>query len=113
MSTFLLTGDNFMPEMLLKLPGFTYSACGQFTKTKERTQIFKETGDTSYIYKNELVKECFQHDMANGDFKDLKRKTFPDNVLRDKAFNMMGIKEQVLLWFTNLLIKSPQVVVSI
>ena len=55
----------------LKQPRFTYSACGPFTKNKERTQKFKETGDTSYIYKNELDKACFQHDMAYVDFKDL------------------------------------------
>ena len=39
------------------------------TKNKERIQKFKETGDTSYIYKNELDKACFQHDMAYGDLK--------------------------------------------
>ena len=85
---FLLAGDKFMPEMKLKQPGFTYSACGPFTKNKKRIQKFKETGDTSYIYKNELDKACFQHDMAYGDFKDLKRRTFSDKVLRDKAFNI-------------------------
>ena len=85
---FLLAGDKFMPEMHLKQPGFTYSACGPFTKNKERIQKFKETGDTNYIYKNELDKACFQHDMAYGDFKDLKRRTFSDKVLRDKAFNV-------------------------
>ena len=84
---FLLEGDKFMPEMHLKQPGFTYSVCGPFTTSKERIQNFKETGDTSYIYKNELDKACFQHDMAYGDFKDLKRRTFPGKVLRDKAFN--------------------------
>ena len=84
---FLLADDKFMSEMHLKQPGFTYSACGPFTKNKERIQKFKETGDTSYIYKNELDKACFQHDMAHGDFKDLKRRTFSDKVLRDKAFN--------------------------
>ena len=85
---FLLAGDKCMPEMHLKQPGFTYSACGPFTKNKERIQKFKETGDTSYIYKNELDKACFQHDMAYGDFKDLKRRTFSDKVLRDKVFNI-------------------------
>ena len=40
---FLLAGDKFMPEMHLKQPGFTYSACGPFTKNKERIQKFKET----------------------------------------------------------------------
>ena len=77
-----------MPEMHLKQPGSTYSACGPFTKNKERIQKFKEIGDTSYIYKNELDKACFQHDMAYGDFKDLKRRTFSNKVLRDKAFNI-------------------------
>ena len=76
-----------MPEMHLKQPGFTYSACGPFTKNKERIQKFKESGDTSYIYKNELDKACFQHDMAYGNFKDLARRTASDKALRDKAFN--------------------------
>ena len=85
---FLLAGDKFMPEMHLKQPGFTYSACGPFTKNKERIQKFKETGDTSYIYKNQFDKACFQHDMTHGDFKDLARRTDSDKVLRDKAFNI-------------------------
>ena len=77
-----------MPEMHLKQPGFTYRACGPFTKNKERIQKCKETGDTSFIYKDEIDKACFQHDMAYGDFKDLKRRTASDNILRDKAFNI-------------------------
>ena len=84
----LLAGDKFMPEMHLKQPGFTYSSCGPLTKNKERIQKFKEAGDTSYIYKNELEKTCLQHDMTYGDFKDLKRRTASDKVLRDKAFNI-------------------------
>ena len=66
---FLLVGDKFMPEMYLGQTGFTYSACGPFTKNKERIQKFKQTGDSRYIYRNELVKACFQHDMAYGEFK--------------------------------------------
>ena len=85
---FLLAGDKFMPEMHLRQPGFTYSACGPFTKNKQTVQKFKETGDTSYIYKNELDKACFQHDMAYGDFKDLTKRTAADTVLRDKAFKI-------------------------
>ena len=85
---FLLAGDKFMPEMHLKQPGFTYSACGPFTKSKERIQKFEETGDTSYIFKNELDKACFKHNKAYEDFKDLARKTASDKVLRDKAFNI-------------------------
>ena len=79
---FLLTGGKFMPEMHLRQPGFTYSACGPFTKNKQRIQKFMETGDTKYIYRNELDKACFQHDMAYGDFKDLKRRTQSDKVLK-------------------------------
>ena len=59
-----ISGDKLMPGMHLKQPGLTYSACGPFTKNKERIQKFKETGDTNYIYKNELDKACFQHDMV-------------------------------------------------
>ena len=51
---FLLAGDKFMPDMHLRQPQFTYSACGPFTKHKQRIQKFKETGDTNYIYRNEL-----------------------------------------------------------
>ena len=87
---FLLVGDKFMPEMHLRQPGFTYSACGPFTKNKKRIQKFKETGDTSYIYKNELDKACFQHDMGYGDFKDLTKRTAADKVLRDKAFKIVS-----------------------
>ena len=85
---FLLAGDKFMPEMHLKQPRFTYSACGPFTKNKDRIQKFKETGDASYIYKNELDKVCFQYDMAYGDFKNLERRIFSYKMLRDKAFNI-------------------------
>ena len=85
---FLLAGDKSMPEMHLKQPRFTFSACGPFTKNKKRIQKFKETGDTNYIYKNELDKACFQHDMAYGDFKDIVRRTASNKVLRDKVFNI-------------------------
>ena len=92
---FLLVGDKFMPEMHLRQSGFTYSACGPFTKNKERIQRFKETRDTRYIYKSELDKRCLQHplsmiwlDMACGDFKDLTKTTVADKVLRDKAFKI-------------------------
>ena len=68
-----MAGDKFMPEIHLKQPGFTYSACGSFTKNKERIQKFKERGDSSCTYKNEFDKACFQHDMAYGNFEDLIR----------------------------------------
>ena len=114
---FLLTGDKFMPEMHLRQPGFIYSACGQFTKNKEKIQKFKETGDTSYIYKDELDKACFQHDMAYGDFKNINRRTVSDKILRDKAFNIAknpkydGYQKGLASIVYNILIKSPQLVV--
>ena len=83
---FLLAGDKFMPEMHLRQPEVTYSVCGPFTKNKQRIQKFMQTGDTNYIYKNELDKACFQHDMAYGKYKDLEKRTQSDKVLKDKSF---------------------------
>ena len=62
----LLAGNKFMSEMHLKQPGFTYSACRPFTRNKQRIQKFMQTGDTNSIYRNELDKASFQHDMAYG-----------------------------------------------
>ena len=81
---FLLVGDKFMPEMHLKQLGFTYSACGPFAKSKERIEKFMETGNTNFIYKNELNKACFQHDITYGKSKDLSKRTQSDKVFRDK-----------------------------
>ena len=77
-----------MPERHLKQLGFTYSACGPFTKNKERIEKFMQTGNTDFIYKNELDKACFQHDMAYGKSKDLVKRTQSDKVLKDKAFKI-------------------------
>ena len=85
---FLLAGDKLMPEMHLRQPQFTYSACGPFTKYKQRIQKFKETGDTNYIYKNELDKDCFAHDVAYSNSKDLTKRTVVDKILKNKAFNI-------------------------
>ena len=85
---FVLEGDKFMLEMHVRHPGFTYSACGPFTKNIERMQKLKETGDSWYIYQNELDKACCQHDMAYGEFKDLARRTLSNKILHNKAFNM-------------------------
>ena len=85
---FLLAGDKFMPEMHLRQPQVTYGACGPFTKHKQRIQKFKETGDTNYIYKNELDKACFAHDAAYSDSKDLAKRTVADKILRNRAFNI-------------------------
>ena len=85
---FLLVGDKFIPEMHLRQSQFVYSACGPFTRYKERIKVFKRTGDTRYIYRNELNKACFQHDSAYADHKDLINRTKADKVLRDKAYNI-------------------------
>ena len=85
---FLLVGDKFMPEMYLKQPGFTYSACGSFTKNNEEMEKFMQTGNTDFAYKNELDKACFQHDMAYGKSKDLVKRTRSHKVLKDKAFKI-------------------------
>ena len=90
---FLLAGDKFMPEMHLRQPQFDYSACGPFTKHKQRIKKFKQTGDTRYIYRNDLDKACFQHDSANADNKGLINRTKADKVLRDKAYNIASIPE--------------------
>ena len=82
-----LAGDRFILEMHLKQLGFTYSAGGSFIKNTERIKQIKETGDSSYIYQNELDEACFQHDMIYEDFKDLNRRTAADKVLRKKAFS--------------------------
>ena len=85
---YLLAGDRFMPEIHLKQPGFTYSACGPFTRNKERIEKFMQSGNTDFIYRNEIDKACFQHDMANGKSKDLTERTHSDQVLRNKAFKI-------------------------
>ena len=85
---YLLARDKFMLEMHLKHPEFTYSTCGTFDKNKKRIQKFKETGDSRYIYRNDVDKACFQHDTAYGDFRDLARRAASDKVLRDTALNI-------------------------
>ena len=57
-------------------------------KNKKRIQKFKETGNSRYIYRNELDKAFFQHDIAYEGFKDLPRRTASYNALRDEAFHI-------------------------
>ena len=82
-SKFLLVGDKFMLELYLKQPGFTYSACGQFNRNEERIEKFMQTGNTGFIYINELDNACFQHDMGYGKSKDLVKRTQLGKALRD------------------------------
>ena len=89
-SKFLLAADKFMPEMYLKQRGFTYSACGPFTKNQERIEKFMQTENTDFIYKNDLDKACFQHNKAYGKSKDPAKRTESDKVLREKAFKTVS-----------------------
>ena len=93
-NNFLLVGNKFMAEMHLKQLAsldkscFTYSACGPFTKIKERIEKFMQTKNTYFIYKKDLYKACFQHDIAYAKTKDLVKRTQSDKVIRDKAFKI-------------------------
>ena len=84
----LLARDKFMPEIHLRQPQFTYSACGPFTKYEQRIQKFKETGDTNHIYKIQLDKACFVHGAAYSDSKDLTKRTVADKILKNRAFDI-------------------------
>ena len=117
---FLLTGDIFMQEMHLKQPGFACSACGLFTKNKERIEKIMLTVNTDFIYRNELDKACFQHDMAYGKSKDLAKRTQSNKVLRDKVFKTAtdpkydGYQRGLASMVYNFLIKSlVQVVLTL
>ena len=94
LNKFLLVRDQIMPKMHLKQPGFTYSTCGPFTKNKQRLEKFMQAGNTDFIYKKELDKASFQHDMAYGKSKDLVKRTQSDKVLKDKAFKIVSNPKQ-------------------
>ena len=88
-NTFLLIGDKFMPEMHLWDPKVKkYSACGPFTRHKERINQFMKNGKLSHIAKNKLDAACFQHDSTYHKYKDLKRRTRSDVVLKNKAYKI-------------------------
>ena len=84
----MLTGDKFIPQLHLKQPEFTYSACGPFTKHRERIQKFRETGNLKNLYRNELDKTCFTNDAAYSDSKDLDKRTIADEILKDRAYEI-------------------------
>ena len=77
-----------MHKIHLRQPQFTYSACGPFNKHEQGIQKFKKTGDTNYIYINELDNSCFTHDAAYSDSKDLTKRTVADKILKNRAFNI-------------------------
>ena len=89
-NNFLLADDKIMPEVHLKQPGFTYSACGTYKKQRKNKEFknLKKQGVEAIFTKMNLIKHAFNYGMAYGDFKDLKRKTASEEILRDKAFNI-------------------------
>ena len=84
-SKFLLGGDKFIPEMHLKQPGFTDSACGSFTKIKK---IFRNL--CRQEIQNDLDKACFQHDMVHGKYKVFNKIAQSDKLSKDKAFKLLA-----------------------
>ena len=91
-----MTGDKFVPQLHLKQPGFTYSACGPFTKHCERIQKLRETGNLKDFHRNELDKACFAHDAKYSNSKDLAKRTISDKILKDRAYetiNMIDTRE--------------------
>ena len=85
----LLAGNKSMPELHFVDPIVKkYSACDPFTKHTQRIQDVLNTDKLSYIYKNDLDKACFQHDMAYNKFKNLEKRTQSDVVLKDKALKI-------------------------
>ena len=85
---FLLAGYKFMPEMHLRQPQFVYSACGPFTRHKERIKEFKRTGGTRLLYRNELDKACFKHDAAYAKYKDVENRLISDQKLRNSVYDI-------------------------
>ena len=83
-----MTGEKVMPEFHLKQLKFTYSACGSFTKHRERIQKFRETGNLKHLHRNELDKACFAHDAAYSDGKDLAKRTISDKISKNKAYEI-------------------------
>ena len=83
-----LTGHKFMPELHLKQPWFIYSACGPFTKHRERVQNFREAGNLKHLYRNDLDKSRFAYDAACSDSKDLAKRAISDKFLKDRAYEI-------------------------
>ena len=85
---FFIVGDKFIPEMHLRQPKFVYSACGPFTRHKERIKEFERTGDMRLLYRNELDKACFKHDAAYAKYKDAENRLISDQKLRNSVYDI-------------------------
>ena len=85
-----------MHELHLRQPEFTYSACGLFTKHRERVKKFRETANLKRVYKNEWDKSYFTHDVAYSDRKDLAKINVSDKILKDRAYKIASIVHKFL-----------------
>ena len=90
---FILVGGKFMPEMHLRQPRFVYSACGPFTRHKERIKEFKRTGNINLLYRNALDKFCFKHDAAYAKYKDGENRLIADDKLKNSAHDVASNPE--------------------
>ena len=90
---FLLAGDKFVPEMHLRQPRFVYSACGPFTRHKERIKEFKRTGNINLLYRNALDEACFKHDAAYAKYKDVENRLIADYKLKNSAYDIASNTE--------------------
>ena len=77
-----------MPELNLKQPRFTCSACGPSSKYCVRIQKFKETWNLKHLYRNQLDKAWFANDAAHSESKDLAKRTISDKILKDRAYEI-------------------------
>ena len=89
----LLVGDKLMPEMHLRQPRFVYSACGPFTRHKERIKEFKRTDNINLLYRNALHKACFKHDAAYAKYKDVESRLIADDKLKNSAYDIASNPE--------------------
>ena len=83
----MLIRDKSMPKLHLRQKEFTFSASGSFAKYREKIQSIKETSNLKYIFKNELDKTCFSHDVAYAD-KDVAKRTVSEKILKDRTYDI-------------------------
>ena len=85
---FLLAGDKFMPTLHLRQPGFTFSACGPFTKHRERILKIRKTDNIRNLHRNEFDKVYFTHDAAYAHSKNVAKRTISEKILKDRAYEI-------------------------
>ena len=86
---FLLAGDKFMSELQLKQPGFTYSACGPFTRNKEKLKNLCRQEIQILFTEMSLIKLPFNM-MQLMVYRKIQQKELNQKVLRDKAFKIVS-----------------------